>query len=98
VARKATNPQNLIPFKKGDPRINRKGRPGKIPALDVLLGKIPEDHYQAIIDKLSAKARAGDVRAAEVVLDRAYGKPNQKMQIEAIEDQIFVIGGREIKF
>lgn len=72
------NPENVQPhkFPKGQSG-NPKGRPKKIPALDKLLENIPENQYQAIMDKLAEKARRGDVRAAEVLLDRAYGKAKQ---------------------
>lgn len=67
-------------FTKGDPRINRKGRPRKLPALDTLLveilgrdaGGVTELHL--IIESLLKKAKAGDIRAAELLLDRYYGK------------------------
>lgn len=78
------NPDNIKnhKFKKGDPKINRKGRPKKIPALDTLLESIPESDYEAMIQKLMAKAKAGDVRASEVLLDRAYGKAKQTMEVK----------------
>lgn len=72
---------NLTPFVKGsDPKRNLKGRPPKLPALDKLLEEVlgaeTDDitAAQLVIQALLKKARAGDVRAAEVLLDRAYGK------------------------
>ena len=84
MSKKGGNPQNLVPFKKGaDPRRNTKGRPKTVPALDVLLAEILGeeqngiDAAKAILMALRAKAVKGDIRAAEVLLDRAYGKAQQ---------------------
>lgn len=81
--------QNLKPFKKGDERINKKGRPKKIPELDVLLNELlgtdsePEKaKMQAIIQKLITKAANGDLKAIEIILNRVYGKETQRIQHE----------------
>lgn len=73
-----------MPFQKGDPRINREGRPKKIPNLDVLLAELLDDEDQSaklILAALIEKAKEGDVRAAQVILDRAYGKPKEQLEI-----------------
>lgn len=73
-----------VPFQKGDPRINREGRPKKIPNLDVLLAELLDDEDQSaklILAALIKKAKEGDVRAAQVILDRAYGKPKESISI-----------------
>jgi hypothetical protein len=78
------NPQYLKPFKKGQSG-NPKGRPPKLPALDKLLDKVLGDEKdgvtaaETILAALRKRAAGGDVRAAEVLLDRAYGKPLQKV-------------------
>lgn len=93
--------ENLKPFQPGfDERRNLNGRPKKIPALDELLSNVSEEDYQAIIDKLAALAKKGDVRAAEVVLERAYGKPKQSIDLNGTvtTTQKFVVGGKEIEF
>ena len=36
---------------------------------------------RSILEKLIQKAKRGDVRAAEIILDRAYGKAKQSMEI-----------------
>lgn len=75
------NPQNLKPFKKGQSG-NPKGRP-KMPDIREALVKIlaeEKDGYtalDAILAQLRAKAAKGDIKAAEVLLDRAYGKARQ---------------------
>ena len=85
----ANNPKhmdNLKSFKKGDKRINRKGRPPKLPQLDKLLDAVLGEEKEGIsaaeviLKALRLKATKGDVRAAEVLLDRAYGKASQKVE------------------
>lgn len=79
-------PENLKPFPKGKSG-NPNGRPKKIPELDKLLADVLGDEKdgitaaQAILMALRKKAASGDVRAAEVLLERAYGKPRQGLDI-----------------
>src|SRR5690606_3221132 len=95
---------NLKPFKKGDERINRAGRPKKLPALDTLLADVLGEEKdgksaaQAILMALRSKAAKGDVRAAEVLLDRAYGKVKQPINVQVQEKQVMIIGGQKIEF
>jgi hypothetical protein len=63
---------------------NGGGRPPKLPELHVLLanvlgkeGKEGLTAAEEILNALHAKAKKGDTRAAELLLDRAYGKPKQ---------------------
>ena len=78
--------ENLKPFKKGESG-NPNGRPKKLPHLNELLADIlGEDKdgitaAEAILKALRAKAAKGDIRAAEVLLDRAYGKPKQTTEL-----------------
>jgi len=78
---------NLKPFKKGvDPRRNVKGAPRKLPALEALLAEVLGEEKdgvtaaQAILMALRQKAAKGDVRAAELLMDRAYGKAKQPVE------------------
>lgn len=82
--------ENLKPFKKGlDNRRNLKGAPPKLPALDELMAKVMGEMgesgitaMEAILKAQRAKAAKGDTRAAELLLDRAYGKPKTSMEID----------------
>jgi hypothetical protein len=80
-------PENIEPhkFKKGQSG-NPNGRPKKLPELDKLLADVLGEEKdgvsagEAILRALRAKATKGDVRAAEVLLDRAYGKAKQHIE------------------
>lgn len=71
------------PGKSGNPN----GRPKKLPHLDKLLDDVLGEEKdgitaaEAILKALRSKATKGDVRAAEILLDRAYGKAKQTMDI-----------------
>jgi len=85
MARKANNPENLKPFKKGHSG-NPKGRPPKIPAIDEILAKVLNEtgsngltRAENILRKMTIKAET-DIRAAEMILDRAYGRPRQQIE------------------
>lgn len=73
------NTDNLTPFPKGVSG-NPNGRPKKLPKLDDLLSDIlgsQEDNdseAHAILMSLVSQAKKGNVKAAEILLDRAYGK------------------------
>lgn len=64
---------------------NPKGRPKKLPQLDKLLADVLGEETkgvtagEAILKALRAKASRGDVKAAELLLDRAYGKVKQEI-------------------
>ena len=77
-----------VPFKKNDKRINRNGRPKKLPDLDELLTEVLSENLKGkealkvILLALRKKASSGDVRACELLLDRAYGKLVTKKDID----------------
>lgn len=80
-------------FKKGKTG-NPNGRPKKLPELDKLLADVLGEEKdgitaaEAILKALRAKATKGDIRAAEVLLDRGYGKAKQSMDITSDGKQI----------
>ena len=65
---------------------NPKGRPPKLPDLDILMAEVLGEEKdgktaaQAILAALRAKAAKGDIRAAEVLFNRGYGLPKQKVE------------------
>lgn len=84
------NIENLKPFKPGnDDRRNLKGAPRKIHSLDGLLADVLGDINnegievaKEIILALVNKAKKGDIRAIEIILDRAYGKARQNLTLD----------------
>jgi len=85
---KTTRPgRNGGTLKGGGP--NGGGRPKKLPNLDVLLANVLGEENkdgttaaEAILIRLRADAAKGNIRAAQLILERAYGKPKQQMDIE----------------
>lgn len=67
---------------------NPKGRPRKLPDLDKLLASVlghedeDKSEAKAILEALAKKAKKGDTRAAEILLDRGYGKAKQPMSTD----------------
>jgi hypothetical protein len=105
--KKRGNVANLKPFPKGKSG-NPKGRP-KLPDIKEALAKVlaeEKDGYTALDATLMAlrgKAVKGDVRAAEMLLDRAFGKPKQSIDHTTADQpldlkQTVVIGGRTLVF
>jgi len=88
------NIENLKPFKKGeDERRNIKGRP-KLPDLKEAIAKVLNKEKNGktaldeILDALWAKAAKGDVRAAQELMDRGFGKAQQFTDITTGGDKI----------
>jgi hypothetical protein len=83
-------------MKKGE-TLNPNGRPRKLPELDKLLAEVMGEEKdglsaaEAILKALRAKATKGDIRAAEVLLDRAYGKAKQTIDNNLNVSQPLVI-------
>ena len=78
------NSENLTPFPKGVSG-NPNGRPRKLPKIDDLLSDIlgaeddKDSEAYAILHSLMKQAKGGNVKAAEILLDRAYGKAKQSI-------------------
>ncbi len=64
------------------------GRKKKLPEIDILLADVLGEEESGlsdaknILEALKTKALKGDVRATEVLLERAYGKTKQNLNIE----------------
>jgi hypothetical protein len=83
--------KNLKPFKAGpDERRNTKGQPRKIPALDQLLADVLGEEKNGttvakkILIALSKQAMRGNIRACEVLLERAFGKPKTSVDLSGM--------------
>jgi hypothetical protein len=94
----ANNPkhkENLKPFPKGN-NANPNGRPKKLPALDLIMANVlgaEKDGIsagEAIIMKLREQALKGDIKAAQILLDRAYGKSKQNIDITTQGEKVTV--------
>jgi hypothetical protein len=72
------------PFTKNDKRINRRGRPKRLPELDWLLAELMTEEMNGkmtaewILISLRRRCFKGDVRACELLLDRSWGKQTTK--------------------
>jgi len=83
---------NLKPWKKGQSG-NPKGRP-KLPDIREALAKVLAEEkdgvtaLEATLAALRAKATKGDVRAAEALLDRAFGKAKQSVDVTSDGERI----------
>ena len=77
---------NLKPFKKGQSG-NPKGRP-KLPDIKAAMAKVLAeekngmDALEAVLRALRTRAIKGDVRAAQELLDRAFGRAKQSIEYE----------------
>lgn len=77
------------PFKKGfDPRRNMEGRPRKIPSLEKLIDEVLGDErddkvaIKEILKAVRNKALKGNIEAAKICLNRAYGKEEQNVNLK----------------
>jgi len=83
-------------FKKGQTG-NPNGRPKKLPELSKLMADILGDEKnglttaERILKAIEAKALRGDIKAAEMLLDRGYGKPKQTQETNITSSDPLVI-------
>ncbi len=85
--KKGEIPKGAKPFSKEN-QPQKNGRPKKLPALDLLMANILGADGQSgmtqgeeIIQAMFEKAKKGDVKAAELLLDRGYGKARQSVDV-----------------
>jgi hypothetical protein len=82
-------------WKKGETG-NPNGRPKKLPALDLIMANVMGQEKdgitaaEAIIMKLREQAAKGDIKAAQLLLDRAYGKSKQNIDITTQGEKVTV--------
>ena len=89
-------------WKKGETG-NPNGRPRKLPELTKLMADILGDEKnglttaERILKAIEAKALKGDIKAAEMLLDRGYGKPKQTQETNITSSEPLVIVLKEPK-
>jgi hypothetical protein len=72
------------------------GRPKKLPSIDLIMTNVMGDEKngitaaEAIIMKLRDMATKGDIKAAQLLLERAYGKAKQDIDITTQGDKVTV--------
>jgi hypothetical protein len=83
VWKKGEIPKGAKPFVKDDPRINKEGRPPALPDLnDILIECLGKNEMTEIIKVLRDNARKGGVREMELLLERAYGRVKQDVEVK----------------
>jgi len=82
------NAQNLVGHSFADKpeRINKKGRPKKLPELDSLIIELlgergKESRMREVLCSLIEQAIGGNLKAAEMLLNRAYGRVKEHVEI-----------------
>lgn len=84
---KGRNGGTLKSMEKGE-TLNPNGRPKKLPELEKLLADVlgskdengDRSEAKEVLNALLKQAKKGNVRAAEVILNRAYGMPKQPVE------------------
>jgi hypothetical protein len=76
-------------FEKGDPRINRRGRPKKGEAITDILQKLLDNKNNAgklrretVSEKLIELAEKGDITAIKYLIDRLDGRPRETVELK----------------
>lgn len=103
------NPENIKGqgFHTNPERINRKGRPKKLPGLDELLIDVLSEEKdgktaaELLIRVIRQKALKGDLRAAEILIERVWGRVPQIIDAKidnAFKTSITLSDGSIIEF
>jgi len=92
--KKGEIPKGAKPFSEHPENINRKGQPRKLPELEIILAEVlsqvkdGKTAAEQVIDALKKKALAGDARAIELLLNRAYGKIPEKLDVTSLGKEL----------
>lgn len=88
-------PPEHTKFSKGQSG-NPNGRPKKLPSIDLLMAEVMGEEKdgitaaQAILNMLRGKAAKGDIKAAQLLLERAYGKSKQNIDITTQGEKVTI--------
>ena len=99
VSNSNTVPKQLKPFVKGDPRINRKGRPKSFDALRELAQSIAHEritdvngHGATVAEMILRKwASSNNPQLQRAFIEVAYGKVPDKVELTGADNQPLVI-------
>ena len=95
------NEKNLKPFKKGDSRINKGGRPKWKHITEMLKNPENQDKLTEVVNVVYELALKGDMRAVEFIADRLEGKVAHRLQVSPANDKpikVFSIEGVDPDF
>lgn len=70
-----------MPFKKGDPNINRRGRKKGFSNRPKITDHMTDEQIKEIADKAYSNAIAGDSQLIKFILEQVYGKAQQTVDM-----------------
>ena len=81
---------NLKPIRKGEIR-NTQGTGGRKKGLESLIrDALSRDDLKEIVQKVAEEAKNGNIKAAEFVFDRLYGKPAVMIDLSDSQQPTFI--------
>ena len=91
--KKQRSRRNLIPFKKGDPRINRNGRPKSFDEVRSLAQQVAHEGTNTIkiLRILRDWAESDDVSKQRAFVEYAFGKVPDKLETTGLENKTTLI-------
>jgi len=76
------NEKNLKPFKKGDSRINKGGRPKTKWITDWINHQDRDEDRKKMLQKVMRLAKTGNMRAVEFIAGYSQGKPTSYLDMQ----------------
>ena len=93
TASKLSRTRGLIPFKKGDPRINRNGRPKSFDEVRALAQQVAHEGANTIkiLRILRDWAGSDDVTKQRAFVEYAFGKVPDKLETTGLENKTTLV-------